>query len=78
SNPISLLKSPPTPWNKLYQSTLLQGIGLNTEKLFEEPIFHFLTIYSANIISSLPDKYYQKYSSNNNLDNIQKFNSYRF
>lgn len=78
SNPMSLLKASPTPWNKLYQSTLLRGIGLNTEKLFEESIFHFLTIYSSNIISSLPDKYYQKYSSNNNLDNIQKMNSYRF
>jgi len=78
SNPMSLLKSPPTPWNKLYQSSLLQNIGLNTEKLFEEPIFHFLTIYSSNIISSLPDNYYQKYNGNNNLDNIQKMYSYRF
>lgn len=78
SNPMSLLKAPPTPWGKLYQSTLLHDIGLNTEKLFEDPILHFLTIYSSNIISSLPDKYYQKYSSNDDLDYIQKMNDYRF
>ena len=79
SNPKSLLKAPPTPWGKLYQSKFLQSIGFNTEKFFEELIFYFLTISSSNMISSLPDKYYQKHSNNiNKLDNIQKMNSYRF
>ena len=77
SNPKSLLNSPPTPWGRLYRSDFLKGIDLNKEDFFEELVFNFLSVSSSNIISLLPDKYYQRYSDNKELNAIQKMNSYR-
>ena len=76
SNPNSLLKAPLTPWGKLYNSDFLNGIGLKKEYLFEEEIFSFLTISAADIISSLPDKYYIRNNINKEINDVKKIGHY--
>ncbi|WP_241573618.1 hypothetical protein [Rosenbergiella nectarea] len=75
--PKSLLKEPITPWGRLYNSTFLNNIGLDDENCFQELIFNFLTISSANTIASIPDKYYLKYSNSIKLETLQKIDLYK-